>query len=275
MEPLITITIVFYLLSTAGYIAYLCVQKNSIYRTGYLLLSAGFVIHTLAILYGIIRSGRVPAQNLHETLILAGWAVVCVFLVFQHRYKLKIFGVYAAPLAAIIIIAASQLPKEPAVAKNILNNAWLIFHISSVFIGEASLALACGLGCLYLIQEHAIKTKHHGFFFKRLPSLELLDSAGYTCVVTGFTLITLGLITGFIYAKAFWGRFWSWDPKEVWSGITWLLYAALLHQRLTVGWRGRKAAIMAIIGFVVILFTFLGVNLFLQGHHGAFTPLVK
>ncbi|MGD9334007.1 MAG: cytochrome c biogenesis protein CcsA, partial [Desulfobacterales bacterium] len=108
---------------------------------------------------------------------------------------------------------------------------------------------------------------------KRLPSLELLDTTGYACIVTGFTMLTLGLITGFIYAKSVWGRFWGWDPKEVWSGITWLLYAALLHQRLTVGWRGRRAAIMAIIGFAVILFTFFGVNFLLQGHHGGFTKL--
>jgi cytochrome c-type biogenesis protein CcsB len=140
-------------------------------------------------------------------------------------------------------------------------------------MGEASFALACGVGFLYLVQEHTIKSKTHGFFFKRLPSLELLDTTGYACIVTGFTMLTLGLITGFIYAKSVWGRFWSWDPKEVWSGITWLLYAALLHQRLTVGWRGRRAAIMAIIGFAVILFTFFGVNFLLQGHHGGFTKL--
>jgi cytochrome c-type biogenesis protein CcsB len=101
--------------------------------------------------------------------------------------------------------------------------------------------------------------------------LELLDATGYACIVVGFTLLTVGLITGFVYAKSVWGRFWSWDPKEVWSGITWLFYAALLHERLTVGWRGRRSAIMAIIGFAVILFTFLGVNLLLEGHHGEFT----
>jgi len=83
--------------------------------------------------------------------------------------------------------------------------------------------------------------------------------------------MTVGLITGFVYAKALWGKFWSWDPKEIWSGITWLLYAALLHERLAVGWRGKKSAVMAIIGFAFLLFTFLGVNFFLKGHHGEFT----
>ncbi|RLC00635.1 MAG: c-type cytochrome biogenesis protein CcsB, partial [Deltaproteobacteria bacterium] len=116
----------------------------------------------------------------------------------------------------------------------------------------------------------SIKNKNHGFFFRRLPSLELLDSTGYTCIISGFAMLTLGLITGFLYAKLIWGRLWSWDPKEVWSGITWLLYAALLHGRFALGWRGRKAAIISVIGFVVLLFTFLGVNFLLEGHHGEF-----
>ena len=171
------------------------------------------------------------------------------------------------------MVIAARLPSAPHQADTILNSVWLVAHVITIFIGEASFALACGVGVLYLVQEHTIKSKTHGFFFKRLPSLELLDTTGYACIVIGFTMLTLGLITGFIYAKSVWGRFWSWDPKEVWSGITWLLYAALLHQRLTVGWRGRRAAIMAIIGFAVILFTFFGVNFLLQGHHGGFTKL--
>jgi cytochrome c-type biogenesis protein CcsB len=101
----------------------------------------------------------------------------------------------------------------------------------------------------------------------------MLDNTGYACIVVGFTMLSIGLITGFVYAKSIWGRFWGWDPKEVWSMITWFLYAALLHERLTVGWRGRKAAIMAIVGFAVVLFTFLGVNFLLYGHHGEFTRL--
>jgi cytochrome c-type biogenesis protein CcsB len=99
----------------------------------------------------------------------------------------------------------------------------------------------------------------------------MMDNISYVCIVVGFAMLTLGLITGFVYAKAVWGRFWSWDPKEVWAGITWLFYAVLLHGRLTVGWRGRRSAIMAVIGFAVLIFTFLGVNLFMEGHHEEFT----
>jgi cytochrome c-type biogenesis protein CcsB len=269
----IIITIFFYLLSTAGYLAYLFLQKNYLQRTAFYLLMVGFLFHSVVICYGFIKSGHIPIHNLRETLFIAGWAVAGVFLIFQYKFNLKILGIYAAPLATLVMVIASQLPRDPGQAKDIFNSFWLTFHVMTIFVGEASFALACGVGLLYLVQEHAIKSKNHGFFFRRLPSLDLLDTTGYACIIVGFTMLTLGLVTGFVYAKSVWGKFWSWDPKEVWSGITWLLYAALLHQRLTIGWRGRRAAIMAIIGFAVIVFTFLGVNFLLQGHHGEFTRL--
>jgi cytochrome c-type biogenesis protein CcsB len=115
--------------------------------------------------------------------------------------------------------------------------------------------------------ERELKRKKLGAIFKRLPSLDVLDDINYRCLTIGFPLLTLGIITGSIWASFAWGSYWSWDPKEVWSLITWLLYAALLHGRMTVGWRGRKAAILAIVGFCAILFTFLGVNLLLPGLH--------
>lgn len=271
MDMLIALIIVLYGASTAFYIAYLFRQKISFHRSAHALLMAGFICHSLAIGIAAVQSGRIPVRNLHETLIAASWAVSGFFLIFQYRYKLRILGVYVAPLAAGTMIVAATLSREPVQAKSLLNNIWLAFHILSIFVGEAAFALACGLGILYLLQENAIKTKRHGFLFKRLPSLDVLDNAGYACIATGFTLMTIGLVTGSVYAKAVWGRFWSWDPKEVWSVITWLLYAALLHQRLTVGWRGRRAAMMAVVGFAAVLFTFLGVNFLLQGHHGEFT----
>lgn len=265
------IIILFYIFSTAGYFAFLFFQKNYFYKAGFFLLLTGFLFHCAAIVYGSIKSGYIPVHNLQETLSIAAWAMAGVFLVFQYKIRLKILGIYAAPLIAGIMAVTLWLPQRSTGVKNIFNSLWFNFHIITIFIGEASFALACGAGLLYLLQENAIKTKKRGFFYKRLPSLDLIDTSGYACLVVGFSMITIGLITGFVYAKLIWGRFWSWDPKEVWSGITWLVYAALLHERLTVGWRGRRAAIMAIIGFVVLLFTFFGVNFFLKGHHGDFT----
>jgi cytochrome c-type biogenesis protein CcsB len=271
MEIISYITILFYAGGSAAYIAYLFFQKGYFQKAGAGFVIAGFVLHSLNILLGFIKSGQIPVHNLNETLLIAGWAVVCVFLWVQYKFHIKILGIYAAPMAALALLGALWFYRTPENIKVISNNFWLWLHIFAVFIGEASFAIACGLGILYLLQEHAIKSKNRRFFYKRLPSLEQLDMAGYTCIMVGFLLLTVGLSTGFVYAKLVWGKLWSWDPKEIWSAVTWLLYAALLHQRLSTGWRGRKAAIMAIVGFVVVLFTFLGVNFLLTGHHREFT----
>ena len=271
MESVFISATIIYLFSCACYFGYLFFQKSILQRSAVVLMVIGFALHTASLVACGIQAGHVPVNNLHETLSVTGWAIAAVFLTFSFRYKLKVLGIYAAPLITLVMITAYQMPRPLAQDPQLLKSWWLASHIVTIFLGNAAFTLACGLGVLYLLQENAIKKKTRGFFFSRLPSLDLLDTTGYACIVVGFSMITIGLITGVVYAKAIWGRFWSWDPKEVWSAITWLFYAALLHKRLAVGWRGRRAAIMAIIGLGVLLFTFLGVNFLLQGHHGTFT----
>lgn len=271
MEILNSATILIYLLSTLGYFAFLFLQKDYLHKAGLYLLFTGFGLHTLGIGYNFFLSGHFPVSDLHGTLSIAAWALAGVFLVLQFKFNLKVLGLFAAFLAGLVMIIAVQFPGQKQPDQNIYNSFWLIIHVIAVFIGNASFTLACGSGLLYLMQEKAIKSKQQGFFFKRLPSLERIDGTGYACIIVGFSMLTLGLITGFVYAKSVWGHFWSWDPKEIWSGITWLLYAALLHGRISLGWRGRKAAIMSFVGFFILLFTFIGVNFLLKGHHMDFT----
>ncbi len=271
MESLVVIASMLYFLSAGFYLGYLVFQKEWHQRWGLGLLAVGFAAHTATLILAWVELGHIPATNLYESLLLVAWTMAAIFLVLSYRFNLKIFGIYAAPLITLAMLVATQIPRVPAESKPIFDNFWLVVHVLTIFFGEAALGLACGAGVLYLVQERSIKSKRPGFFYKRLPSLEMLDGVGYTCLIVGFTLITFGLVTGIIYAKSVWGRFWSWDPKEVWAGITWLLYAVLLHERITVGWRGRRSAILAIIGFAVVLFTFFGVNFFLKGHHGIFT----
>lgn len=264
--------ILFYLLSSMGYLIYLFAQKEWLNRTAYGSLAVGFLLHTGWIAVAWIHLGYPPVQNLHHTLSFAAWTLAGAYLMLKYRYRLKVLGLFAAPLTALIMLVSLFIPDVPPVEpSSLFKNVWLITHVVVIFLGDAALALACGTGILYLIQEHAIKTKSSRFFFRRLPSLQFIDITGYSFIIAGFTLMTIGLITGFVYAQAVWGRYWSWDPKEIWSVITWLIYAALLHERLVAGWRGRRAAIMAVIGFAAVLFTFLGVNFLLEGHHDVFT----
>lgn len=271
MQAAQVLSVLLYMLSAAAYLAFFFLQRKALERAGFFLILAGFLCQTAAIAADFVRQGHLPASNLRETLAFAGWTVAGAFLVLHVRYRLKVLGLVAAPFVTLITVVAAQLPDSPAEAAALFKSFWLIAHVTVIFVGESAFALAAGVGGLYLLQEGSIKFKKRRFLLKRLPSLDLLDSAGYACIVIGFTMMTLGLISGFVYAKAVWGRFWSWDPKEVWSGITWLFYAVLLHERLAVGWRGRKSAIMAIVGFAFLVFTFLGVNLLLEGHHQEFT----
>jgi cytochrome c-type biogenesis protein CcsB len=148
-----------------------------------------------------------------------------------------------------------------------LDSWWFPVHVVLAFSGNAVFTVAFAAGIMYLLQERMLKSKKFSALYYRLPSLETLDSINYKCLTFGFPLMTMGIISGAIWANSAWGGYWRWDPKETWALITWFLYAALLHGRLTVGWRGRRAAIFAIIGFLCLLFTFLGVNLLLSGEH--------
>jgi cytochrome c-type biogenesis protein CcsB len=135
------------------------------------------------------------------------------------------------------------------------------------FLGYAAFAVSFGASIMYLIQSHFLKKRRLGAMFQKLPPLDMLDEISYRCLTFGFPLLTFAIISGAIWAESAWGTYWSWDPKETWSLITWFVYAALLHGRLTTGWRGRKAALLSICGFLIMLFTFLGVNLLLPGLH--------
>ena len=262
---------ILYFLSAIGYITYFFLQKDFLQKLGYMLFLTGFIIHSFYIGYLAFIIGYLPVYSLKDTLSIATWSIVGVFLLLRYRFKIKILGVYAAPLVVIITSIILFLPADTVKVQKVFNNFWLAMHVITIFAGEAALTLACGVGIFYLIQERAIKAKKQGFFFKRLPSLNLIDTTSYGCIIIGFSLLTFGLIVGIVYAKIVWGKFWSWDPKEIWAAVTWLIYAALLHGRLISGWRGRKAAYMAVIGFAVLVFTFFGVNFLMQGHHGAFT----
>jgi cytochrome c-type biogenesis protein CcsB len=260
-----------YVIGTLLYCVYLFKQKEVLQRAGFAGTLAGFVAHSGSLVWEIGQLGYLPLLNMKNTLSIVAWSIALVFIVFRVRMKIRIMGIYATPLISLAYIASLNLPEIPSETTGAFKSAWLVLHVVMVFVGEAALAMACGAGILYLIQEHAIKSKKRGFFYSRLPSLEQLDSAGYSSIVTGFAVFTMGLIIGLVYAKMVWHRFADWDPKEIWSGITWLVYAALVHERLAVGWRGRRSAILAILGFVLILFSFLGVNVLLGGHHGEFT----
>jgi cytochrome c-type biogenesis protein CcsB len=261
------LTLGFYLGGTIAYLVYLLSCHERTAWAGRLLLGVGFCSHGLTFVLRYIEAGYAPLVNLHESLSFFAWLVVGFFLLLRYRYKVEMLGAFVSPLALLLVIGAAALPKEILSLPPALRSWWLPIHVTFAFLGDAIFALAFCAGVAYLIQERLVKSKRAGALSGRLPSLEVLDEVNYRALTIGFPLLTIGIVTGAVWAEYAWGSYWSWDPKETWSLITWLLYAALLHQRLTIGWRGKKAAIMAIVGFGAVLFTFLGVNLLMEGLH--------
>lgn len=269
-KVLLIITTLLYFSGTIGYLIYLLKGREVVHRVSWGVLLVGALLHACAIIIHSWQLGRMPVGNSREALSFFAWILVVTYLVAQVRLNLRILGSFVSPLAVIFMLLARILPNNLVPSTGVFKSAWVIFHVTVLFFANALFALAFSAGIMYLLQEHHIKRKDFGFFYMRLPSLERLDKINYICLVVGFPLMTIGLVTGFVYAGAVWHSLWNWDPKEIFSLITWFIYAILLHERLAVGWRGRRAAWLAIFGFSAVLITFLGVNLFMQGHHASF-----
>ena len=241
-------------------------KKNIRTLARFTLLTAG-VLQTLYILFRYLQTGYTPITSQHETIVFFAWAVTWAYLSFQWRYTVKNFGAFISLLLFILLLLAAGASRTINPLPPALQSWWLPVHAGISVISYAFMALAfCG-GIMYLLQERELKNKRFGYFFTRLPSLDSLDQLNSHCLATGFVLLTLGIITGSIWARQAWGAYWQWDPKETWSLITWFLYAAQIHQRFSAGWRGKRAAIMAVIGFTAVLFTLWGVTFLLGGVH--------
>ncbi len=255
------------LMATGGFVVYLIKQQQIIFQWSYVILFIAFVFHTLALIHQYFLWGAAPAISLKSTLSFFAWCIIGAYLFFQYKFKLMVLGSFIAPLAAILMIISSAIPKADMAVRTVLKSTWLMVHVGTIFIGDAIFAIAFAAAIMYLLQERQIKRKTHGSFYKRLPSLETLDSINHYSLIYGFPFLTAGMITGAIYAQYVLGSYWRWDPKEIWSLITWLSYAVLLHERLAVGWRGRRAAVMSIVCFLILIFTFIGGSMWLSDYH--------
>jgi len=211
--------------------------------------------------------GHAPLSNLYESLVFFAGCITLIYLVIERRYANQVIGAFSAPLACLTMAYASLSPNisdriQPLIPA--LKSNWLIAHVVTCFIGYGAFAVAFGVSLMYLFKQS--EPDATAGMIGRLPTLEALDELTHQLIVFGFLFLCVGIITGAVWANSAWGRYWGWDPKETWSLITWFIYAALLHARLTRGWRGRRIAYLSIIGFAAVLFTYFGVNL-LPGLH--------
>ncbi len=256
-----------YLCAAAGYIAYI-IKPERTWVAGASLWAtvAAYLLHVSYFAVRWVESGRIPVTNFFEAANFLGMGIVLVFLVMEFRFKIAALGSFMLPLVLILMIPTSVISGKIEEIKPVLKSGWLGVHTSFAVLGDAAFAFSFIVSIMYLIQERQLKHKNLGAIFHRLPSLDIMDTLGYKALTLGWPLFTLGMITGSIWANSAWGTYWSWDPKETWSLITWVIYLVLLHLR-TIGWRGRKMAFLSIMGFVFVLVSFFVVSRVNVGKH--------
>ena len=238
----------------------------------------GFLLHSAALLLRWKSSydlgiGHVPLANFYESLSFFAWAVLLLYLIIEWRTRSHSLGAFVIPVAFLLLAFASISPGvndriQPLIPA--LQSNWLTVHVLTCFLGYASFVMAFAVGIMYLLKGRARDGgTEEGTFLRLIPASDVLEELLYQGVVLGFVLLSLGIMTGSVWAHYAWGSYWSWDPKETWSLITWIVYAVMLHARSVRGWRGKRMAVMALVGFASVLFTYLGVN-YLDSLHSYF-----
>lgn len=274
---LLSITTFSYLLCTVLYLAGTIFRFKPLLTLGTIAGAVSLLIQTSGV--GLrwwesyeLGYGHAPLSNLYESLVFASWAIMLIYLVFEERTKQRTLGVFPA-LFSFLAMAYASFSKDvdsriqplvPALKSN-----WLIAHVITCFLGYAAFAVSFGLSILYLAKKRsaAVSATPQGGLVVSLPDARQLESFNYQMILFGFLWLSVGIITGSIWANSAWGTYWSWDPKETWSLITWLIYAALLHARTMKGWKGERVAWLSMVGFGCVLFTYFGVNFLLSGLH--------
>ncbi len=269
---LLSSTTFIYALASVFYIGSFAFKKQVLSRIGFIVLVIGFLGNSAGIIMRWIESyrmgyGHAPFSNMYESLVFFSWTVAVLYIFVELKYKESIIGVFASPLIFLAIAYASFDPNTSSKISPLLpalRSNWLIAHVITCFLGYAGFAVAFGFSIMYFVKPHNPQSES---IFSKLPSWELIDELTYQMVVFGFLFLTIGIITGAVWANSAWGKYWSWDPKETWSLITWLIYAIFMHLRIMRGWSGKSLAYISIIGFLAVLFTYFGVNYLLSGLH--------
>ncbi len=207
--------------------------------------------------------GHAPWSNMWEFTVAFAGGIMLFYIVFERWYGQRTLGAFIQPVVlALMAVSAAFFPSdvEPLVPA-LQNQDLLAIHVATMIVAYSALSVSFGAGVMYLVQDGERNR------FSRLPKAGLLDEIGYRSVMVGFPLLALGIALGAYWGNSAWGRYWGWDPKETSALVTWLIYAAYLHTRGLRGWTGKRAAVILVLGFIAVLFTYFVVNLWVSGLH--------
>ncbi len=237
-------------------------------RSAVALTLLGFGLQLAAVATRGLAAQRVPWGNMYEFSSVAALLVTGVFLVLLTRQDVRFAGVFVmAPVVLTLGLAVTVLYTDAAELVPALRSYWLVIHVSVMVLSFAIFTVGAVLAVLYLWRQRRERRGSLGRLAGRLPDAASLDRITYRVHAFAFPLFTFAVIAGAIWAESAWGRYWGWDPKETWSFITWVVYAAYLHARATGGWRGSRAALIALVGYTAFLFNYFGVNILFSGLH--------
>jgi cytochrome c-type biogenesis protein CcsB len=258
--------VVAYACATGLSLAYLVQRYEAVHRLAAVATALGWAAQTLALVVAAVETGRPPLATLSNAVSVAVWVVVLLAMIVERQSGLKVLGAFVMPVVLLLGVKAT-VGRPPTLAPA-LGNAWIWVHIALALIGIAAFVLNFAGALMYLLQERQIRAKRPGRFYYRLPALETLDHLTYRTLALGFPFLTTGLILGALWARTSWGSLFAPDPVAFFSVVAWVIYAGTLAGRTAGGWRGRRAAYYAIVGFAALVLT-LGAGLFLPGMHGA------
>ena len=256
-----------YLVCAIVYAASLWVRRVLTARVATWLMLVALCIHTLSFAFHWITTGASPVIGLHDALSFFAWVLAAVYLALQLKTKTRVLGAFVSPMVFLIMVGSSVKLGVVVGAPAFLQGSLVTVHVMLAVTGEALFVLASCAGLMYLVQDDMIKRKKKGSLIRLFPSLRDLDRINHLCLIWGFPLLTLGVLAGSLWARIVWGSHWQWDTKQVWTLLAWIFYGFLLHQRLVVGWQGRKAAFWSLVVFFSLaIMLILGKQLFPSVH---------
>ena len=246
------------------YFLFTALKKEKLSKLAIGVQALALLLHTAALVCRGIGAGRLPLTNQYEFAASFAWGLCLVSLIFILKFRFPVLGTFLTPLIFLVIGYAAMQSREVKDLMPSLRSNWLGFHVSTAIIAYGSFGVSAVVSAIFLCRT---RMRDESFWGQHVPNREKLDLISYRSVCLGLLFLTFTILTGAIWAERAWGSYWSWDPKETWSLITWIIYAVYLHLRVNRGWRGTSAAVFAVIGFVCVLFTYVGVNTLLPGIH--------
>ena len=273
---LFLVTLAAYFIVMLLYFLYAAFKKPAFSKAAIRVQIGAFVVHSAAIVLRGVLMGRLPMANQYEFATAFAWALCLVSLIFLLKFRFPVLGAFASPVTLLLSLYAGlmKLNELKLIEANgvdsirnlmpALRSSWLGIHVSTVIVAYGAFGVSFVLSIIFLLRD---RMKENGFWDVHTPKKEKLDVISYRCVSLGMMFLTATIAIGGIWAENAWGSYWTWDPKETWALVTWLIYLVYLHLRIRRGWSGRTAAIFCTVGFVCVLFTYIGVNTLLPGLH--------